>query len=77
MSLMLTRNSSRFSHLQDQVRQSIGKLVADLKTAKARRDIYRRSVSELSGLSDRELADIGMHRSQIRRVALETSRGEI
>lgn len=30
---------------------------------------YQRNVSELSQLSDRELADIGLDRSDIRRVA--------
>jgi len=30
---------------------------------------YQRTVSELSQLSDRELADIGLDRSDIRRVA--------
>ncbi|MGI3211332.1 DUF1127 domain-containing protein [Roseovarius tibetensis] len=43
--------------------------VADYRT-------YRRSVSELSDLSARELADLGMHRSEIRRVAYETVYGQ-
>lgn len=36
---------------------------------------YCRSVSELSDLSARELADLGLHRSEIRRVAHETVYG--
>ncbi|MEI4234015.1 DUF1127 domain-containing protein [Roseovarius sp. D22-M7] len=36
---------------------------------------YCRSVSELSDLSARELADLGLHRSEIRRVAQETVYG--
>jgi uncharacterized protein YjiS (DUF1127 family) len=35
---------------------------------------YDRSVRELSRLGDRELADIGLSRSEITRVAWETSR---
>ena len=35
---------------------------------------YDRSVRELSRLGDRELADIGLSRSEIQRVAWETSR---
>jgi uncharacterized protein YjiS (DUF1127 family) len=36
---------------------------------------YRRNVSELSQLSDRELADIGLDRSDIPRVAAGTFNG--
>ncbi|CUH52234.1 DUF1127 domain-containing protein [Shimia marina] len=36
--------------------------------------VYRETVSELSALSNRELADLGLHRSMIRRLALEASR---
>lgn len=32
---------------------------------------YNRTVNELSRLSDRELSDIGIHRCDIQRVALE------
>lgn len=35
---------------------------------------YNRSLRELSRLGDRELADIGISRSEIPRVAWETSR---
>jgi uncharacterized protein YjiS (DUF1127 family) len=35
---------------------------------------YDRSVRELSRLGDRELADIGLSRSEIQRVAWEASR---
>ncbi|SFL13105.1 DUF1127 domain-containing protein [Shimia haliotis] len=36
--------------------------------------VYRTTFSELMSLSDRELADLGMSRSMIRRVAIEASR---
>ncbi|MGR3712302.1 MAG: DUF1127 domain-containing protein [Shimia sp.] len=35
---------------------------------------YRQTVNELNELSDRELADLGLHRSMIRRLAIEASR---
>lgn len=36
--------------------------------------VYRTTFNELMDLSDRELADLGMSRSMIRRVAIEASR---
>lgn len=35
--------------------------------------LYRRTLNELGALTGRELADLGLHRSQLRRVALETA----
>jgi len=42
-----------------------------LRTTAARSKVYRRTASELYGLSDRELADIGIPRCMIRQVARE------
>ena len=36
---------------------------------------FRKTVDELSGLSNADLADLGLHRSEIRRVALESVYG--
>lgn len=41
------------------------------KQNKARRKRYRTTFSELSALSNRELADLGIPQSHIRRLALE------
>lgn len=38
-----------------------------------KRAIYRRTINELGALSNRELADLGLSRSGIRRVALEAA----
>ena len=48
---------------------------ASLREAWARYRLYRQTVSELVGLSDRELADLGLHRSHIRSVAREHAYG--
>ncbi|QFU09294.1 hypothetical protein PARPLA_02258 [Rhodobacteraceae bacterium THAF1] len=37
--------------------------------------VYRRTLNELSQLSDRELNDLGLHRSAIRGIALESAYG--
>lgn len=54
--------SARFQHLG-----------AALKLAQRRRAIYRRTVNELVGLPDRDLADLGIPRAHIRRVAKEAA----
>lgn len=48
-------------------------LIEAVKTRYARNRIYRQTVSELSTLSNRELADLGLHRSNIRRVAMQAA----
>jgi uncharacterized protein YjiS (DUF1127 family) len=47
-------------------------LMSLVRMIKAYND-YQRNLRELSGLSDRELADIGLDRSNIPRVAAGTS----
>jgi len=42
----------------------------------ARQTRYRQTMSELQALSARELADLGIHRSHIRRLALEAMKKE-
>jgi uncharacterized protein YjiS (DUF1127 family) len=54
----------------------IASLVASFNDARARRKVYRQTVRELSALSSRDLADLGIHRSMITRVALEAASGK-
>ncbi|MEP4337358.1 MAG: DUF1127 domain-containing protein [Roseobacter sp.] len=49
-------------------------LMSALETRRKQRRVYRSAFSELSSLSNRELNDLGMGRSQIRGIALETAR---
>lgn len=39
----------------------------------SRRRLYRRTLNELSSLSDRQLADLGLNRSMLRRVAWQAA----
>jgi len=48
-------------------------LLAKIKTACYRRKLYNLTVSELSKLNDRELADMGINRCEIRNIAREHS----
>ncbi|WP_170381753.1 DUF1127 domain-containing protein [Ruegeria atlantica] len=48
-------------------------LIEAAKTRFIRHRIYRQTVNELSVLSNRELADLGLHRSMIRRVAMQAA----
>ncbi|MEM6539210.1 MAG: DUF1127 domain-containing protein [Pseudomonadota bacterium] len=47
-----------------------------LRSAARKRRAYRGIVSELSALSDRELSDIGIHRSDADRIAHEAIYGK-
>jgi len=42
----------------------------------AKQRLYRETLSELKGLSNRELADIGIHPSQIESMAFEAAFGK-
>lgn len=47
----------------------IGNLFAELKQRRAKYRVYSTTLTELNHLSSRELADLGLSRSEIRRVA--------
>lgn len=46
-----------------------------LRSALQRRRIYDQTLRELKALSDRDLADLGIHRAMIRNVAREAAYG--
>lgn len=51
----------------------INALVADLRDRLARRRLYKQTRNELVALSDRELADLGLHRSMLNRIAWQAA----
>lgn len=51
-------------------------LIARFQESRARRAVYRQTVEELSNLSNRELDDLGIHRSMITRIANEAAWGK-
>ncbi len=52
------------------------RLKADLYDRLARRRVYRTTLNELSALSNRELADLGLTRSMLRGVAWQAAYGD-
>lgn len=52
-----------------------GLMLNDLRAARARRSVYRRTVRELGALSNRDLADLGLCRASIRQVARDAADG--
>ena len=65
MAYVTTTNASIF----DRVRA----VIAEFKDRASRARIYRTTVMELTNLSGRELADLGIHRSEIKRIAFEAA----
>ncbi|CUH76252.1 DUF1127 domain-containing protein [Tropicibacter naphthalenivorans] len=47
--------------------------IATLRGNMARRKVFKETLRELNALSNRELADLGMGRSEIRRVAYQAA----
>lgn len=48
-------------------------LIVDFKDRASRARIYRTTMASLNELSGRELADLGIHRSEIKRIAYEAA----
>ncbi|MCA0920100.1 DUF1127 domain-containing protein [Pseudooceanicola nanhaiensis] len=65
---MTTMTSTRTA---DGATGPLGRMVDGIATRLRRYRTFRRCVSELSALSNRELSDLGMNRSMIRSVAYE------
>lgn len=59
--------------VQGNIGDKIAAFWAHAMEARAKRAVYTQTVSELSNLSARELADLGIHRSMIRRIAYESA----
>jgi uncharacterized protein YjiS (DUF1127 family) len=80
---LLHRETSTYIHFNDEallqrlnqrLKETTTMLLSLIRMIQAFRD-YQRNVAELSQLSDRELADIGLDRSDIPRVAAGNYQG--
>lgn len=60
----------------DLIERTLGMVTRFLNTAVERRTkhrTYRDTLAELQTLSNRELADLGLHRSELKRIAWESA----
>lgn len=56
--------------------ERLGNVVRVVRDMIERRRVYNRTLRELRALSNRELADLGLHRAMITRVAAEAAYGK-
>lgn len=53
--------------------EQIAGFVATYRAKAARRKLYRETLNELRALTDRDLADLGLHRSMLHRIAYQAA----
>lgn len=58
---------------QGGLRLRLTELAADFRARQARNRVFRQTMSELTQLTDRELSDLGIHRTQIRGIARDAA----
>lgn len=73
--MAITRSSSWLDAVPEAGRSFFHQKMKNLRDAMARRKVYRATYHELSILTDRDLADLGIARSNIRQLALEAAYG--
>ncbi len=61
--------AGNISRAQTGLTDRVSALLIDIRARMARRKVFRDTLSELQGLTDRELADLGIVRAELRRIA--------
>ena len=70
-------NTNTQTVARNSVLSMVAGVIADLKTAAARRAVYREVYAELDHMTNRDLADIGISRDQIADVATKAAYGTV
>jgi uncharacterized protein YjiS (DUF1127 family) len=73
--MAITRSRSRLDVLIDAGCAFFHQTRDNLRAELAKREVYRKTHHELSMLTDRDLADLGIARSNIKAIALEAANG--
>ena len=73
--MAITRSNSALDVVIETGRTFFHQKMQQMREAQAKRRVYRATVFELSSLSERDLNDLGIPRSSIKRLAMETAYG--
>jgi len=71
MPMIISRNNVRLLASLDDLRLRFVHLWSEAKSARVKKAKYNNIVLRLNNLTDKDLADIGLHRSDIPRIAAE------
>lgn len=71
--MAVTRSNSGLDVVLDAGRSIFHQKRNQIRQALAKRRVYRATFSELASLTDRELGDLGIPRSNIKRLAMEAA----
>ena len=73
--MAITRSNSGLDVVFDAGRTFFHQKMDAMRRAQAKRKIYRATFDELTVLTDRELRDLGIPRSNIKKLAMEAAYG--
>ena len=65
--------ATQTSQIQGALAARISEALDNIRTRFERRRVYKRTLTELQSLSTRELADLGLNRSMLARVAYQAA----
>lgn len=71
--MAITRSNSRLDVILDAGRTIFHQKQDQMRQARAKRKVFRATFFELSVLSDRDLKDLGIPRSHIKKLAMEAA----
>lgn len=73
--MAITRSNSALDVVFEAGRTFFHQKIDTMRRAQANRRVYRATYCELSVLSDRDLTDLGIRRSSIKKLAMEAAYG--